>query len=93
MILHEYTIYVVSKRKRVESINQSFKEFYSLIRAKQIRIRHPNNIDNNNYYWHNLADQLCRVRTLQRGFPASTKTWIDTAQDRELWRQIVNKQF
>ena len=63
------------------------------LRAKQIRIRHPNNTDNNNHYWHNLADQLCRVKTLQRGFPASTKTWIDTAQDRELWRQIVNKQF
>ena len=79
------------------------------LRAKQIRDRHPNtnsnaddNFDNDNdipdpnvtyNYWHDLADQHCRVRTLRRGLPASTKTWRDIAQDRELWRQIVNQQF
>ena len=58
---------------------------------KQIHNRHPNNYYNN--YWYDIAEQLCRVRTLRRGLPASTKTWIDIAQDRELWRQIVYQRF
>ena len=79
------------------------------LRAKQIRKLHPlinininintdntnngNNPNPDNTYWHDLTDQLCRVRTLRRGLPASTKTWIDAAQDRVLWKQIVYQRF
>ena len=52
-----------------------------------------NNPNPDNTYWHDLTDQLCRVRTLRRGLPASTKTWIDAAQDRVLWKQIVYQRF
>ena len=68
------------------------------LRVKQIRKLHPRNntdtdtdVNPDTTYWHNLADQLRRVR--DTSLPAFMKTWIDVAQDRALWKQIVYHSF